>query len=103
VVVDDETTRQAIARVDRDHGVLLDPHTAVGWHAAEVVLPEHDDDTVAIVLATAHPAKFAEVVEPVIGRKVELPERLALHLHREVRTLQLRPELDALRSGLRAL
>ena len=103
VVVDDETTRETIARVDRDHGVLLDPHTAVGWHAAETVLPDHDDDTVAIVLATAHPAKFAEVVEPVIGRKVELPERLARHLHREVKTVPLRPDLDALRSALRTL
>lgn len=103
LVVDDETTREVIGRVERDHGVLLDPHTAVGWHAAEQVLPAHDDDTVAIVLATAHPAKFAETVEPVIGRKIELPERLAQHLHREVKSVPLRPALDALRSALGTL
>ena len=54
IVVDDEATREVIARVDRDHGVLLDPHTAVGWHAAERALALEEGDTVAIVLATAH-------------------------------------------------
>lgn len=103
VVVDDDTTCETIGRVDREHDVLLDPHTAVGWHAAETVLPELGDDTVAIVLATAHPAKFAEVVEPVIGRKIDLPERLARHLDREVKSVPLRPELDDLRQLLRAI
>ena len=103
VAVDDETTRETIGRVDRDHGILLDPHTAVGWHAAEQVLPHHDDDTVAIVLATAHPSKFAETVEPVIGREIELPERLAQHLHREVKSVPLRPGVEDLKTALQSL
>ncbi|MDA8017198.1 MAG: threonine synthase [Thermoanaerobaculia bacterium] len=103
VVVDDEMTQQTIRRVDRDHGVLLDPHTAVGWHAAETVVQTQGDDAVAIVLATAHPAKFAEVVEPVVGRQIEMPERLARHLHQEVKSVRLSPEIDHLRDALRTL
>ena len=55
-------------------GYLLDPHTAVGWLALEAALEERGDPAVTpILLATAHPAKFREVIEPVIGREVPLP------------------------------
>lgn len=102
---DDEETKDAIARVDREHGVVLDPHTAVGWCAAEDALEERrpeeeDDDVLAIVLATAHPAKFAESVEPAIGRKIDLPERLARHLEKPVRSERLRPEIGELADKL---
>ncbi len=76
---DDAATRRAIAGVDREHGYLMDPHTAVGVLAARDALAG-DLDSVAVVLATAHPAKFREVVEPVVGREIDLPPRLAERL-----------------------
>ncbi|MEM1206381.1 MAG: threonine synthase [Acidobacteriota bacterium] len=99
---DDGATRGAIARVFRDHGYLLDPHTAVGVLAMEAVLPEEPEDTLGIVLSTAHPAKFAEGVEPVIGRSVPIPEALARHLDAEVRSEPLPAHVDALRQRLRS-
>ncbi len=84
---DDEATRQTILEVERKHHYLLDPHTAVGYQAARHALSQAPTDTLAIVLATAHPAKFGEIVEPLIGRPVELPpalaERLGLPLSKE--------------------
>ncbi len=77
---DDATTRQAIASVDREHGYLMDPHTAVGYLALSDALADEDPGTLGIVLSTAHPAKFGEVVEPVIGRKIDLPPQLAERL-----------------------
>jgi threonine synthase len=51
---------------------------------------------VGIVLATAHPAKFAATVEPVIGRSIEVPERLARLLKGESRATRIEPDTEQL-------
>jgi len=72
-----------MARVYRDSGIVVDPHSAVGIHAARAAL-ERDPETPVISLATAHPAKFPEAVESAIGRRPELPPHLAeIQLRRE--------------------
>jgi len=74
--VDDETTLDAIARAYRSHGYLCCPHTAVGWTVAERYRRDHPD-VPTVVLGTAHPGKFVEVVERAAGVHPELPEALA--------------------------
>jgi threonine synthase len=49
-----------IARVYREHGYVIDPHTACAFK-------EHNPDRVSVVLATAHPAKFPETIQAAIG------------------------------------
>ncbi|HVY13043.1 MAG TPA: threonine synthase [Alphaproteobacteria bacterium] len=71
--VSDEQTRQTISDVLKNYGVLVDPHTAVGLHAA---LRQPSADTV-ISLACAHPAKFPETVQKATGQSVNLPPALA--------------------------
>ncbi|MDA0313507.1 MAG: threonine synthase, partial [Gemmatimonadetes bacterium] len=73
--VDDVDTRACIAEVYRRTGYVLDPHAAVAYRAQE----RHrvDDGQPTVVLATAHPAKFPEVVEEAIGRRVAMPEGIA--------------------------
>lgn len=63
-----------ISRFYREHGYILDPHTAVGVHAA---LIHHQEGIPVICLSTAHPAKFAETVEKAIGAAPEMPPALA--------------------------
>lgn len=75
---DDEAIRVAIARAFRDHGAVLCPHTACGLLALEAALAS-DPDAHGLLLATAHPAKFAEVVEPLVG-PLALPPALAAAL-----------------------
>ena len=72
--VDDAATCATIAEVWRDHGVLLDPHSAIGVRAARDC--GRDPDVPVICLATAHPAKFAEAVSAAGLPPPELPERL---------------------------
>ena len=71
---DDATTCETIAEVWRDHGVLLDPHSAVGVRAARDC--GRESDTPMICLATAHPAKFADAIIQAGLPAPELPERL---------------------------
>ena len=91
----DEDTRGAIARVHEEHGYVLDPHSAVGYLGLEAARARRPG-TVGIVLATAHPAKFAATVEPVIGRSIEVPERLARLLKGESRATRIEPDTEQL-------
>jgi threonine synthase len=50
-----------------------------------------------VVLATAHPAKFSDIVEPIIGRTIDVPPQLADLLDREVNATRIDPTLVALR------
>ena len=75
--VSDEQTLAAIAEVAGCHHYQLDPHGAVGWYAAQQWHRAHPDST-TVVLETAHPAKFAEVLAQVPGiGPVAIPDRLA--------------------------
>lgn len=100
---DDDATCQAIRDVDAEHGYLLDPHTAVGYLAAKDVLPGRSADTVAVVLGTAHPAKFRETVEPAIGREIHIPSALSERLDLDVKSVPLDNDLEALEAALGAL
>lgn len=71
--VTDDDTRAAIRDAWRVHGVVLDPHTAVGYRAATRLLHGGTEGPV-VVLATAHPAKFADTVREELGFEPELPE-----------------------------
>ena len=55
-----------------------------------------------MVIATAHPAKFPEIVEEAIGRKVPLPQGIASVMEAEEHMDEIPAELDALRAVLEA-
>jgi threonine synthase len=73
---DDARIVAEIGNVYRRHGYLLDPHSAVAWLALQDALAS-EPDAHGVFVATAHPAKFREVVEPAIGQTVALPAVLA--------------------------
>lgn len=100
--VTDRETRACIRRVFDATGYVLDPHTAVGYAALEKELEERVDD-VGVVLATAHPAKFAEVVEPILGEALDLPDALARWMKRPRRVLAVEPELEDLERAMAGL
>jgi threonine synthase len=100
-VFDDVTVKKAIADVDRRHGYLLDPHGAIGWLALKDALAKAPAGTNGVFLATAHPAKFREVVEPVIGRQVPLPPALQEALGRPRRSTRMNADYAELNAFLR--
>lgn len=74
--VDDATIREVIARRYRDHGEVHCPHTATAIKVLEDLRAQGEAGDWAVA-ATAHPAKFESVVEPLIGRTVDVPPALA--------------------------
>ncbi|MBN2616932.1 MAG: threonine synthase [Spirochaetales bacterium] len=83
--VSNEDTIKTMQRYYSERGQILDPHTAVGIFATERFLNNNkfDKNTYPIVLSTAHPGKFVEVVEDAIKVSPKLPEALSSLLTKE--------------------
>jgi threonine synthase len=75
---DDKSTKDAMQRAYKkfDH-YIFEPHCAVGLLGWEAYLKDHTDGASGIILATAHPSKFLDVVEETLQIKIIIPDRLA--------------------------
>lgn len=86
----DDETRSAISEVFRKYRYVMDPHTAVGYLAGQLFTEKNPAFSGSIiVMATAHPAKFIDTVEPIIGQPVAMPERLKICLEKTKKTVKL--------------
>ncbi len=90
---------EVIARAYRRYGLLLDPHSALGWEMTQRLGAE---DEPAVAIATAHPAKFPEAVTQAVGFSPDLPSRLADLCNRPERTTVIPARLDRLAGILQA-
>jgi len=96
----DQETAKAIESVYKNTGYILDPHGAVAYLGLKDYLSESGSKAHGVFLATAHPAKFIEVVEDVIKTKVELPKALQDAVNREKKSIPLDPKLENLKAFL---
>ena len=85
----EEETRFVISETYKKEGTLIDPHTAVGIGVANKVSLEDD----MVVLGTAHPAKFSDVVMKETSQKPELPENLKEILNQKEKFEELPKDL----------
>jgi len=95
----DDQVLATIAGLLGSRDYLCDPHTAIAYMGLHAV-PRGRVDGPRIFLATAHPAKFREVVEPVIGRTVPLPAALANALDKPNLSRRIGATLTDLRKSL---
>ncbi|GHV41179.1 threonine synthase [Spirochaetia bacterium] len=101
VSVSDAETRETIAGVYRESGYFLDPHSAVGWKAADKLFTQGligkgpGNCGPLAILSTAHPAKFAETVEPITAA-VPVPPSLAKAMERKVESRTIPADVSAL-------
>ncbi|HET6630389.1 MAG TPA: threonine synthase [Woeseiaceae bacterium] len=100
-VSDAEIERQ-ITRDFHDFGFATCPHTATATFAWRQLGERARSDHDWIVVATAHPAKFERIVEPLIGERVPVPESLQAILARPERSVAIEPGLDSLVNALDA-
>lgn len=95
----DEETKECIKRVFNNTNYILDPHGAIGYLAFEKY-SKLNSDINGIILETAHPSKFIEVVEPLINSKVDIPERLACLSKKEMKKIKLPNDYNIFKSYL---
>ena len=96
---DDAEVRETIRLVYEERGYLLDPHSAIGYLGLKRRADRKPSD-LQVFLATAHPAKFAEIVGPIIDRPIPKPAALAEALARPQHPLRLEKSLSALKALL---
>jgi len=97
--VSDEAIQATITAHARDHGEVFCPHTATAVHRLDQ-LRAAGDTTSWTVVATAHPAKFDSVVEPLIGHPVDVPDALSAMLARPAIAEPLTADDQALKAWL---
>jgi len=99
--VSDEHISRTIQQGERRHGQIFCPHTAAGvWVLEQIRGTSAEPSATWAVAATAHPAKFDTIVEPLVGHPVEVPPALAALLVRPSRAEALPAEPGALRRWL---
>lgn len=97
--VNDDITRQTLLAVYQKHNYLCDPHGAVAYRALEDFLQAHPGNK-GIFLETAHPVKFYDVVEPVIGQTVPVPDSIKEQLTKEKKSTLINKGEQELKSFL---
>jgi threonine synthase len=100
-LVTDEEIKERIANEYRESGYVWCPHSATAVEAWSRLPDALRSERPWIAMATAHPYKFAETVEPLIGRAVEPSPALAAILSRPTRKIRIGASLDALADALR--
>jgi threonine synthase len=100
VSVGDAEIRGRIRAGFATYGQIWCPHTATAAEAWERLPAEQRRRGRWVLVATAHPAKFREIVEPLIGRTVAVPPTLARLFARPVHCVEIDVTLDALRGAL---
>jgi threonine synthase len=98
--VEDAAIRAQIAKDYAERGEIWCPHTATGFWVYDQLPGSRRAARAWYVCATAHPAKFDTIVEPLVGHVVAMPESLKLLLARPAHCVRLRPALGALAEAL---
>lgn len=100
--VTDKQIEVAILEDRRELGIVSCPHTATATHTWRQLDEKLSRDHDWILVATAHPAKFETIVEPIIGEEVELPHGLKELLARPARAISIEPDVAALAAAIDA-
>ncbi|MEZ8040081.1 MULTISPECIES: threonine synthase [unclassified Vibrio] len=95
--VSDEQSAESVRDL-KAQGYLCEPHGAIAYRLLEEQLQENET---GLFLCTAHPAKFKEVVDDILGTDIELPGPLAKHAVMELLSEDLDNDFEALKAVLR--
>lgn len=98
--ISDSETKKTIKSIYKTTGYICDPHTAVGITAALRYQSKSKDVNPIIVLSTAHPAKFKEVVEPVIGKKIPMPKQLQAAMRKKKQAIKVSKNYEGVKKVL---
>ena len=113
-VCDETTTRRMIREIKQQFDYVIEPHSAVGFAALQQYreqnyqqdyqqdYQQNGDNFYGIVLGTAHPAKFNEVVEQEIQQEIPLPEQLGRYIDKPTLSIKLQTDFQGFKDFLLA-
>ena len=95
----DEQIKETMRKCYKETGYILDPHGACGYQALEESLQPGE---IGVFCETAHPAKFKEKVDDILGIDVEIPERLAAFMKGEKQSVPMTKNFEDFKKFLLA-
>mgnify|MGYP001445354242 FL=1 len=98
----DEETKESIKSIQDEFGYLIDPHTSVGVLGLKKYREKTNSISTGVVLSTAHPGKFADVIEPITGFKTSLPDSLQVTIKKEKKSIKMSKKFSDLKEYLMA-
>ncbi len=109
-VCDETTTRRMIREIKQQFNYVIEPHSAVGFAALQQYreqnyqqdYEQNKDNFYGILLGTAHPAKFNEVVEQEIHQEIPLPEQLSKYIDKPTLSIKLKTDFQGFKDFLLA-
>ncbi len=97
--ISDDETKETLISVFKEHNYLLDPHGAVAYTALQQYQAQHANAK-GVILETAHPVKFYDVIEPLINQAVPVPEAIAEQINKEKISIKIEAKTKALKQFL---
>ena len=99
VSITDEATAETLLKVFKQNNYLLDPHGAVAYTALHLYLSNNPTEK-GVILETAHPVKFYDVIEPITNERVPIPAAIAAQLKLEKKSFKMEADGRKLREWL---
>jgi threonine synthase len=96
----DAETRDAMQEVYERYHYIIDPHGAVAYKAFTTYQQQEPHGVQGIILGTAHPAKFGEVVKHALQQEPPIPQQLADCLNREKKSIPMKADSESLKNFL---
>jgi threonine synthase len=96
----DDETKDCIQNIHNNFDYLIDPHTAIGVLGLNEYREKTNSRTKGIVLSTAHPGKFADVIEPIIGENIPLTDSLQIAMEKEKISIKMSKKFSDLKDYL---
>lgn len=93
----DDEIKAAVKQCFKDNGYILDPHGACGYQALEDNLKKGET---GVFCETAHPAKFKDIIEKIIDKEIEIPQRLSDFMKGKKQTVELSNKFDDFKTFL---
>ncbi len=97
--ISDKTTAETLLMVLKEFNYLLDPHGAVAYGALQEYLLQNNT-VKGVILETAHPVKFYDVIEPITKQEVPIPLLIAEQLKLKNESVQMETDVKKLRDYL---
>ena len=96
----DDATERKMKEVHQKFGYVMCPHTAVAYLGLQAWIEDNPQPVSGVLLSTAHPAKFTDVVSPATGTKIALPPPLAAAFRKEKVAIPLSSRFDDFKAYL---
>jgi len=99
ISINDKLTSKIIKKIKSKYNYILDPHSAVGFASIEK-MDFTDKNRPMVIAATAHPAKFKKIIEPIINEEITLPKSIKCLYKKKKRSIKMNSDYNTFKEFL---